>query len=173
MADENELLANGYLDMNQAAALLRLGSAERVRQLIREGWIKKAERGTVFWRDAVWGRFDWYEDRLKTAMQQSSSNKVRDARTREIELRTAQRAGTLVPLVDVIATFDVIFGTLRAEAEGLPARISRDREIRNRAQDGINGMFDRASAAIAALRQQGTSVAGELGAPDRVLAGSP
>lgn len=82
-------------------------------------------------------------------------------RAREIELRTAQRAGVLCETEEALALCDDIFGTLRSDLGGLPAMVSRDLEMRANIEKNLNDILNRNSKRLD-LRAQALRANGEI-----------
>jgi phage terminase Nu1 subunit (DNA packaging protein) len=68
---------------------------------------------------------------------------LREARAREIEVRTAERLGKLVAVEEFDAMIDAICGTFRTELSGLPARVTRDVMLRRTIETEITGILHR------------------------------
>jgi hypothetical protein len=126
-----------------AAELLRL-SGERVRRLT-DGWIEKDESGAIRLIDAVHGYIRFIKSR---PTRSAAETRVREARAREIELRTAQRAGELCETEEAVAPVDEIFGGLRSELAGLPAMVTRDLSVRRDIEAGINSILNKTAAKL-------------------------
>ncbi|KRQ99268.1 hypothetical protein CP49_11770 [Bradyrhizobium valentinum] len=124
-------------------------SAERVRQLAKEGWIEKAGKDQFYLVDVVQGYIRFRNDSERRATKSASASRVSDARAREVELRIAERERRLVELSEMIALSDQLVGMFRAELSGLPARVTRDLQIRRTIETAINDILDRiADAAV-------------------------
>ncbi|WP_422028498.1 hypothetical protein [Roseovarius sp.] len=87
----------------------------------------------------------YYEDKLKEAQKSEVANKASLARTREIELRTAERARKLVPIDDSLMIMSHIQNMVRAEFAGFPAQITHDPDLQRRMQTALDDIFERAS----------------------------
>jgi hypothetical protein len=85
---------------------------------------------------------------------------VQAARAREIELRTAQRAGLLIETDEAFAILDDVFGMLRSDLGGLPATVTRDLEIRREIEKGVNEILNRTAKRLS-LRAQALRANGE------------
>ncbi len=84
--------------------------------------------------------------RERHSRRNGSNSHLREARAREIEVRTAQRLGKLVPLEDFDAFVDELCGIFRTELSGLPARVTRDLMLRRTVEQEITVMLHRVSA---------------------------
>lgn len=113
------------------AALLGV-SSRRARQIAAEAGIEAAGRGlwpvgpVVRAAIAAAGR-----DREGSAERDARAALMR-ARAREIEIRTAEREGELVPMEEAVAYAQAVVGTLISRMNGLPAQITRDRRERQK-----------------------------------------
>ena len=147
MADEPQ--EQGVIKLEQAAALLMI-SAERVRQLMRSGYIKKGKKaGTVALVSAVQGYITFLKDEERRATKTAADSRVRDARAREIEQRIAERERTLIPLDDAVAAMDTLAARVRSEINGMPARITRDMGLRRQIAIEVDGSLHRIADALA------------------------
>ncbi|WP_156438756.1 hypothetical protein [Bradyrhizobium valentinum] len=139
----------GQLLTSNLAGRLLMISAERVRQLAKEGWIEKAGKDQFYLVDVVQGYIRFRNDSERRATKSASASRVSDARAREVELRIAERERRLVELSEMIALSDQLVGMFRAELSGLPARVTRDLQIRRTIETAINDILDRiADAAV-------------------------
>ncbi len=73
----------------------------------------------------------------------AADSHLREARAREIEVRTAERLGKLVAVEEFDAMIDELCGVFRTELSGLPARVTRDVALRRTIEREINGMLGR------------------------------
>jgi hypothetical protein len=148
-------LGSTKLTTDTVGEFLDLGS-ERVRQLVKEGWISKDKAGAIRLGDAVRGYVKFLRSR---ATRSASDTRIRDARAKEIELRTAQRAHELCETEEALAVVDDIFGMLKSDLMSLPARVTRDlairRDIEKAVTDVLNGASARLEARAETLRADG------------------
>lgn len=81
------------------------------------------------------------------------------AKAREVELRTARSEHTLIETAEALAAIDEVVGTAKAGFSALPARITRDVELRERIEAEVDAIWDRLAAQnarrAAELRQHG------------------
>lgn len=140
----------GQLITSGLAARLLMVSPERVRQLSKEGWIEKQGRDQFYLVDVVQGYIRFRNDSERRATKSAAANRVSDARAREVELRIAERERRLVELSEMIALADKLVGMFRAELSGLPARVTRDLQIRRTIETAINDILDRIADAATA-----------------------
>ncbi len=141
------------LTLEQAAALL-IRSRTWVTDRIREGYIKRDENGLSVLA-IVRGAMAYYEDLLVKTSKSAAAARVTDARTREIEIRIAERMAELIPLEDAQAVVMELAATVRGELTGFPIAFTRDVAERRKLQTAVDGilrrMADKAKAASAAL----------------------
>ena len=132
-----------------AAEMSGLG-AERIRQLAKEGWIKKIGRDRYSASAVVRGIIDYKDDQLAKASRSGSSTKLQDARAAEIELRMAERKE--VHLVEaqefMFAFLDDTLGPLKPDCLAIPPRVTRDVVMRRQIEEQIEAAFDAAADRI-------------------------
>lgn len=133
-----------YIGAEVAAALIRV-TPRRLRQLSTEGWIKKEGHGQYTVRGVVHGYLDFQDDQIKRAQKNATEHRIRDARAREIELRTAREEGALIPTDEAVAYTQAIVGELISHMNGLPAQITRNLDERRK----IEAMLDRIRKKVA------------------------
>lgn len=164
VAEEAEKPKGQTITVTQAGALLNR-TPRWVQNLVAAGFITKSKRGAYTLVEVVRGAVAYYEDQLEKANKAAAASRATDARTREIELRIAERKRELIPQEDAMAVVSELAGMVRAEFSGLPARFTRDLEQRRRLEQEINGTFERLSAAASragtALATGGGAVASE------------
>ena len=140
MADQS-----GLIPIGQAARLLMI-SDERIRQLQKQGYIPKSEkRGQVQLVGAVQGYLRYLKDDERRSSKTAADSRVRDARALEIELRIAERSRDLIPLEDALADIAEFAAMVRSELAGLPARLTRGIEERQKIETEVDGVLSRLS----------------------------
>jgi hypothetical protein len=166
----------GALLTAEMAARLLMKSSERIRQLSREGWIPKHGTGAntrYALVDVVQGYIRFRDDAEKRATKTAAATRISDARAREIELRTAIREGRLIDLDEALEAVEDLIGLLRSELSGLPARCTRDLQLRRTIETARNDILDRiadlaAQKAAAMGTRRGNGAAIEADATGRV-----
>ena len=150
----------GLIPIGQAARLLMI-SDERVRQLQKQGYIPRApKRGVVPLVGAVQGYLRYLKDEERQSSKSAAASRVTDARTREIELRIAERQRDLIPQEDARAVIGEMAALVKAEFVGLPARVTRDLDLRRMLEQEVDASFARLAAS--AERAQGALATGGL-----------
>lgn len=158
----------GLITKDQAARLLMM-TTERLRQLIAEGYIKAHDRTRVPLVSAVQGYIGFLKEEDRRSSKSAAESRVRDARAREIEVRTAQREGELVPLALALEIVDEAVGIYRSEIGILPARISANPGERRR----IQGMVDDTQRKVAERLAQWAGAARKGAGPQPAEAENP
>jgi hypothetical protein len=143
-----EIEAQGYMPMAKASKLLGIGE-ERIRQLIKEGYIQRSpHRGYVLTVSAVQGYIASLKDDIKKLQSSSSQNRARDTRADLLKMQIEEKRRLLVQMTEIEAIVQAVFGVLKSELDGIAAGVSRDRELRNRIQERVDGAFKRATKAF-------------------------
>jgi hypothetical protein len=114
-------------------------SQPMVVQLELGGWIKRNQNGLYVLVEFVQGFLRYREELLKRRRTRSSTaTRLEEARAIQIELRTAREAGELIEVSDAIALAQLVAG----EVGALPARITRDLELRAKIEQAVNEGFN-------------------------------
>lgn len=135
---------NDLIGAEAAAALIRV-TPRRLQQLASDGWIKREGRGRYTIEGVVHGYLDFRDDEARQVQKNSAENRIRDARARAIELRTAREEGELVPTEEAVAYTQAVVGALISRMDGLPTQITRDLDERRR----IEAMLERIRSDVA------------------------
>jgi hypothetical protein len=127
-------------------------TSSRVNQLVNEGWFKRVDgqRGRYNWREAVGGFVRWMRDEDRRSSKSAAHTRIQDAKARDIETRTQQRLGRLIPLEVYEEMIDNVAGMVRSEFAGLAAASTRDLTMRRIIEREVNARLRRiAEAAMA------------------------
>ncbi|WP_276200586.1 hypothetical protein [Chelatococcus sp. XZ-Ab1] len=146
-ADAGEGVLAEMISTRGATHLLMLTEA-RLRQLAGMGYFPKAVKGKYPLGAVVQGYIRFLKDEERRTSKVQADSGLKAARQREVELRIAEREGRLVEMADVEAVVTHIFGKLRAELDGVPASVTRDRAMREAIAQGIHGGFARSEKAF-------------------------
>lgn len=144
------------------AAELTGRSVQWIYQLAKAGHIAKEGRGRYPISGLLKGVIAYYEQLLEKASQSAAASKATDARTREIELRIAERRRELIAADEARAVIMEFGAMVRAEFGALPARFTRDMDERRKLEQEVHGSFERIAAAA-------ERAATALAAPERDL----
>ncbi|MEP0518551.1 MAG: hypothetical protein ABJO09_01065 [Hyphomicrobiales bacterium] len=132
------------ISIKKAASMLMIGE-ERVRQLIKDGYIERAGRGKVPLVSAVQGYINFRNADDRQSTKSAAESRLRDVRSREIEIRSAEREGRLIDKEETLGFISEFLGRIRNTLAGMPARVSQNIEERRRIED----VLDRVMAEIA------------------------
>ena len=106
---------------------------------------------------AVQGYLRYLKDDERRSAKSAADSRVRDARALEIELRIAERTRDLIPLEDALADMAELAASVRSELAGLPARLTRIIDERQKIESEVDGVLSR-------LSERATEKAAALGA---------
>lgn len=134
------------LTVNQVAALCGR-STQWVHQLVKEGFVQKQGKNQYALVAVVRGVIAYYEDLQSKSSKSVAANRATDARTREIELRIAERRRELIAVEDARAVVLEFGAIVRSEFGALPARYTRDMSARRKLEQEVDGSFERIAAA--------------------------
>ncbi|KAB1068808.1 hypothetical protein [Methylobacterium planeticum] len=134
------------------AARLIMVSPKHLDRLVREGWIRKAARAQFEVVDVVQGYIRSLTSSVERHQPTAESNRVRDARATEIELRIAQRDRQLISIEEHEEVLDEVLSVTQEAAAGLPARLPA--EIRQAATAEIASIFDLADRRLVELNTE-------------------
>lgn len=129
---------------DQAAKLLGIGN-ERVRQLARDGYIERTKPGFFVLVSVVQGYINFRNDTDRRSNKSAAESRLRDVRSREIEIRSAEREGRLIDKQETLDFITEFLGKVRNSLAGIPARVSQNLEERRR----VEGVLDQVMAEIA------------------------
>ncbi len=149
MADQLKKPAEqGDLITLEVAARLLMISPERVRQLIKAGYIPRPAPGRTTIVGAVQGYIRFLKDEERRTSKTQADSRVRDARASEIELKIAERRRDLIPREEAEASADYLVGIINEELNGLPARVTRDIPLRRKIESEISASKGRIAKAL-------------------------
>lgn len=149
MADEDDKAKGQTISVQQAATLLNR-SVRWVQNLVTDGYIQKEGYGRYSVVAVVRGAMAYMDDMVEKSNKSAAASRATDARTREIELRIAERRRDLIPQEDARAVVGEMAAMVKAEFSGLPARYTRDMTERRRLEQEIDGSFERIAVAARA-----------------------
>jgi len=130
------------------AGVVLMRDPERVRQLARAGWFQSegsraGHKGAAYrLLDIVHGYIRFRDDEGRRGTKTAAASRIAEARSREVELRNAYREGHLIELEEALETVEAIMGVLRLNLSGLPARVTRDLQLRRTIETAINDILD-------------------------------
>lgn len=140
---------SGLIPIGQAARLLMI-SEERIRQLVKQGHVPKSDkRGYVQLVGTVQGYLRYLKEDERRSSKSAADSRVRDARALEIELRIAERSRELIPVEDALTDMAEFVGLVRSELAGLPARLTRIIDERQKIEAEVDGLLNRLADQVA------------------------
>jgi len=126
----------------ELAELLTI-QGSRLTQLTTDGTIKRKAKGLYDLREAVQDYIRYLREQQKRQQVSTADNRIRDARAKDIEARTAERLGRLVPLSVYDEMIDGFAGIVRSELAGMPAACTRDLTMRRIIERELNARLHR------------------------------
>jgi hypothetical protein len=115
----------------------------RIGQLANMGWFKPVAKGKYNWMDACSGYIKFLRDEDRRSSKSASETRIKDAKARDIEVRTMQRLSRLIPLEVYEEMIDSIAGVVRSEFAGLAAACTRDLVMRRIIEREVNARLRR------------------------------
>lgn len=134
----------GMITVQEAAALL-MRTPERIRQLVREGWIPKPSKNMYPLVGVVQGYVRYRDDHDRRAQKTAAASRVSDARAREIELRIQEKENTLIELEEAVTMVDIVIGVFRSELAGVPSKLTRNLAERRKIHREVDEVLKRAT----------------------------
>ena len=147
MANAGE--AQGDLITLEVAGRLLMIGPERVRQLIKAGYIQRPKAGYTTIISAVQGYIRFLKDEDRKNTKSAAASRAVDARAQEIELRIAEKRRDLIPQEDATSALDLLAGEVNRQLTGLPARITRDVRLRREIEAKVNDAKGKIAEALA------------------------
>jgi hypothetical protein len=143
----SEEKTGGFLTTQNVGKLLML-NAERVRQLVKDGYVERAGRNKFALIPAVQGYIRFLKDAERRASRSAAATRMQDIKTKraELDLKVAQKE--LLPREDLYAAADFISAAVKNEMLGLPSRITRDLDERAALEDAVRNALNRISKKI-------------------------
>lgn len=147
--NDNSAEAGNIITLDVAGRLLMV-TPERIRQLMKQGYVPRDRPGRVSLVGAVQGYIRFLKDAASKTTKTAADTRVRDARAREIEMRNDERMRKLIPIEDATAALDYLVGVVRESMNSVPARVTRDIELRRKIEAEVNAAQKRIAEALAA-----------------------
>lgn len=131
------------LTLSQAAELLGI-KPEEARRLASEGFLEPdAGGGGISLSAAIRGYVRALREEAQRASTSAAASRLQAAKARAIELRNGEADGLLLDLAESTAIFSDAFGGWKSALYGLPARITRDIDVRHRIETAFNDALQR------------------------------
>lgn len=132
-------------------------SEERVRQLVKSGYIPAPTAELAWLKGAVQGYIKFLKDETRHSTKSAAASRSHDARAKHTELRTARETGELIPTDEAAAAMQTIIGTFIAGLDSIPAQLTRDMDERGRIESAIDAVREKVADM---LEEFGASYAG-------------
>jgi hypothetical protein len=139
------------LNVEQAAGLLQVSTAW-IRRLTHEGVLSKVD-GRYRLVDTVQAYLRYVKDEQRLTGRAQAVTRVAEARAAEIEARTAQRLGRLMPTERCIEVVDELCGVVLTELSAMSAR-SRDPKVRQVIAQAVHEAQGKIAATARAKAQE-------------------
>jgi hypothetical protein len=143
MADDETSTESATIVSSAVICQLLLLSRQRIDQLVRDGWMTRHAPGQFSLVDAVQGYIRFLRDETRRQNISAAASRISDARAKDIEVRTQQRLGRLIPLELYEEMIDNLCGVVRSEFAGLPAAVTRDLPMRRIIERDVNARLRR------------------------------
>ena len=148
MAEENKQTAgSGTISVGTAAQLLMV-SEERVRQLVKLGYVPRVAKGQFPLVGVVQGYIKFLKDEERRSSKTATASRMQDAKAAKIEMELAEKRRELIPVEDHRIVVDIIAGKVRDEFAGLPARFTRDMKLRRELETEVNASLNRVAGVL-------------------------
>lgn len=131
-------------DSNTLAACWGVTST-RVNQLKNAGWYKQlgTKPGQYNWIEACGGFVKFLRDEDRRSTKSAGDARIKEAKAKDIEVRTQQRLMRLIPLEVYEEMIDSLAGMVRSEFAGLAAASTRDLTMRRVIEREVNARLRR------------------------------
>jgi hypothetical protein len=127
----------------RVAARWLMVNDQHIVNLNRDGWIHKTASSKYRLVEVIQGYLHAKTASAKTKTRSAAEDRLRVARAREVELRTAIRARELIEMVDAVASVQSLCGAVRAEFGSLAARVTTDLGLRGQIEEAVNEALNR------------------------------
>ena len=161
MADEAAPQA-GYITLEQACRLVML-SNERIRQLVKDGYIPKPAKNSYPLVGVVQGYIKFLRDEDRRSSKTAAESGLKAARQKEVELRIAERSRDLIDVREHSDIVDEMAGMFVAGLSALPARVTKDMAMRREIEAGCDAIRNDI-AALAAEKARDVGAGGPASA---------
>jgi hypothetical protein len=141
MAEEQK--AGASIISSAAMCQLLMLSRVRLDQLVSEGVIFRHAPGQFRLVETIQNYIRWMRDDARRHSKSAAASRVTDARAREIEIKTEQRLGRLVPLTVYDEMIENFAGLVRSEFAGLATTSTRDLVLRRIIEREVNARLRR------------------------------
>ena len=138
----SESLSKTVISFQSLCVILML-SRGRIDQLVNEGAIQRHSPGKFALVETLQNYIRYLRDDDRQNTRRAADGRVREARAREIEVKTAQRLSRLVPLAAYDEMIEGFAGVVRSEFAGMAAACTRDLVLRRIIDREVNARLRR------------------------------
>jgi len=142
------------LTMPQVAGLLDIEPAH-VQQLVTDRSIEPDADGRISLDQAICGYVSQLRDESQRASASAATARLQAAKFRAIELRNGKADGAMLDLAEHRYIYTDLMVRFKSALYGLPARISRNMEVRRRIEATFDSGMHRFSKELDALVAEG------------------
>lgn len=128
-----------------------------IRNLAASGTITRTDRNTYPLAESVRGVVAAAKKSSRSSALDKEQAAMMAGKRRLLEMRIAQQEGQLIEITEATDTLDEIVGTFRAGLDALPARATRDVELRKKIREESENMLRAASDKFLALAGKPTA----------------
>jgi hypothetical protein len=129
----------GFITLEQACRLVML-SNERIRQLVKDGYIPKPAKNSYPLVGVVQGYIRFLRDEDRRSSKTAAESGLKAARQKEVELRIAERSRDLIDVREHSDIVDEMAGMFVAGLSALPARVTKDMAMRRQIEAGCDAI---------------------------------
>ena len=145
-----EHLRNPELSLADCALACQI-SQQWIMKLTQEGFIQKTANSKLRPMDVLLGYVKWLRDESRRTNKSTSEVRVKEARANEIEMRIAMKQRDLIPVEDALNAMSDLCGVTRQVIDGLPARLTRDMDLRRKWEVNVTEALETISNRAAEL----------------------
>lgn len=150
------------------AKLLML-TPQRISQLVKAGVIPREGPNAYPLVGSVQGYIGFLKDEEKRNSKSAAAGQVQAARARQIEFQTAREELKVVDTEEALAVCEDVLGALRAGLSAFPDELTRDINLRDKAEQIIDRILTEVSATFE-QRAQALRSRGQIDAPAEEVA---
>jgi hypothetical protein len=142
----------GHLKANigtipEAAAAIGI-SVQMMTRMSKGGFITSMKR-----EDILVGAIKYYRDEARRINKTVASDALRQAKQQEIELRLAEKSGSLVKVEEAERRMEKLVGVINERFNGLAARVTRDVSLRRKIDDEVNEALNAAANQLLSISE--------------------
>ena len=131
-----------FLVTRGEGALVLGVSTQFIDNLVAGGYVPAAVDHKHDLGALVRGAIRYLREERRNKKSETAENRVREARAAEIELRTAERSRQVVTVDEAREWISEVVSLFRSGLAGLPARITRDVEDREKIEGHCDGIIE-------------------------------